>query len=62
LGIYDASGRLVRLLVNEVRAAGPYEEVWDGRGAHGLDAASGVYFTRLVVDSFRESRKMILLR
>jgi len=62
LRIYDASGRLVRVLVNEVRDANRYQEVWDGRDVSGADSASGVYFYSLTAGSFKESRKMILLR
>ncbi len=62
LNIYDASGRLVRLLVEEVREAATYEEGWDGKDNNGRMAASGVYFYRLTTRGFRETRKMILLK
>jgi hypothetical protein len=62
LCIYDASGRLVRTLVDESRAAGRYEEAWDGRDGHGHAAASGIYLYRLDAGAFTETRKMVLLR
>jgi hypothetical protein len=62
LRIYDASGRLVRALVDETRPAGHYIEPWDGRDAHGIAAASGVYFYQLEAGAFTETRKMVLLR
>jgi hypothetical protein len=62
LRIYDAAGRLVRNLVDETRPAGRYEATWDGRGTNGHVAASGVYFYRLWVGEFEETRKMILLQ
>jgi hypothetical protein len=62
LRIYDASGRLVRTIVEENRSAGHYVEIWDGRGVRGEEMASGVYFYRLDTGVFTERRKMILLR
>jgi hypothetical protein len=62
VGIYDVSGRLVRTLANEVRAAGAYELTWDGRDTSGQAVASGVYFYRLVAPGFTQTRKMVLLK
>ncbi len=62
LRIYDAAGRLVRVLVDEICKAKSYEVIWDGRDALGAEASSGVYFYNLNAGKFRESRKMILLR
>lgn len=62
LRIYDAAGRLVRELVNEVRPAARYEDVWDGRDGAGRQIASGMYFYRLDAGAFTQTKKMILLR
>ena len=62
LRIYNAAGRLVRVLVNEHRDAGRYEITWDGRDGAGRQAASGVYFYKLNAGSFEKTRKMVLLR
>lgn len=62
LRIYDAAGRIVRVLVEEERAARHYEEAWDGCDGSGSPVASGVYFYRLIAGDFRGSRKMVLLR
>ena len=45
--IYDVAGRLVRTLVNEVKDAGAYSAVWDGRNNMGADVASGIYFYKM---------------
>ncbi len=62
LRIYDAAGRLVRVLVNERRPAGRYDITWDGHDGAGRTAASGVYFYRLNAGAFEKTRKMVLLK
>jgi hypothetical protein len=53
---------LVRVLIDEARAAGRYTEKWDGRDDAGRAVASGVYFYRVEAGAFGETRKMVLLR
>ncbi|MCI0452265.1 MAG: T9SS type A sorting domain-containing protein [Candidatus Latescibacteria bacterium] len=62
VSVFDTSGRLVRTLVDETRAAGDHVVRWDGRDARGRSVASGVYFYRLVAGSVTESKKMVLLK
>ncbi len=62
LGIYDAAGRLVEVLVNGQRSAGYHTVNWEGRGTDGRPMASGVYFYRLSAGEFEKTRKMVLLR
>ena len=62
LRIYDAAGRLVRTLINEEREAGVYSEAWNGRDNVGSAVASGIYFYNLTAGSFKETKKMVLLR
>jgi hypothetical protein len=62
LRIYDAAGRLVRVLVERSMPAGRYAKVWDGRNAAGRAVASGIYFYRLEAGAFSETKKMVLSR
>ena len=62
LGVYDASGRLVRRLVDGERRAGAETVVWDGLNASGARLGAGVYFVRLAGPGLRETRRLILLR
>jgi hypothetical protein len=56
------AGRLVRVLVDGVRPAGRYVELWDGRDADGRAVASGVYFYRLDAGAYSRTLKMVLAR
>jgi hypothetical protein len=62
LDVYNLLGQLVRTLVHESQDAGHYEVVWDGLDGDGNEVASGVYFYRMVSNSFVESKKMLLLK
>jgi parallel beta-helix repeat protein len=62
LRVYDAGGRLVRVLIEERRDSGRNEITWDGKDDGRRDVASGVYFYRLMAGPFSETKKMVLLR
>jgi hypothetical protein len=64
LRVYDVAGRLVRVLVDrdQKASADVFDVTWDGNNDSGESVSSGVYFYRLEVNNYRETRKMILLR
>ena len=62
LAVYDLLGRRIRMLTEGVRSAGEYEVVWDGRDDFGQQVASGVYFYRLEMHGFSQTRKLTLTR
>ena len=62
LKIFDVSGRLVRTLADEVRDAGAYSAVWDGRNNGGMQVASGIYFYKMETAGFQATKKLVLLR
>ncbi|HSG29127.1 MAG TPA: FlgD immunoglobulin-like domain containing protein, partial [Candidatus Krumholzibacterium sp.] len=62
LKIFDTTGRLVRVVVDESRPAGHYKEIWDGLNSRGLPVSSGIYYYRLAAADYERTRKMILLR
>jgi len=61
LVLYDASGRLVRVLDEGRRNAGAYRIAWDGLDEHGAPAGAGVYFVRLETPTQTLTRKFILV-
>ena len=62
LKIYDATGRLVKVLVDCARPAGGYRAYWDGTDSDRSPVASGVYFSRLVADDTAATQRILLLR
>ena len=54
--MYDVLGREVSVLVNERQEAGIHEVNFDGSGF-----AAGVYFYRLQVGDFSQTKKLVLL-
>jgi hypothetical protein len=57
LSIHDLSGREIRVLVNEYRAAGSYQINFNT-----VNLASGIYVYTLRAGNFVESKKMIVLK
>jgi hypothetical protein len=62
LDVFDASGRRVTRLVDEVQSAGPHVREWSGVNDAGMGVSSGVYFYKLVIGKESITRKMVLLR
>lgn len=63
LKIFDLGGRLVRTLVEERKAGGDHDVMWDGRDDAGKAVASGTYFYELRADGqLVQSRKMQLMK
>lgn len=62
LGVYDVSGRIVRMLVDGEATAGRHEIAWDGKDAEHRAASSGVYFYKMDRSGQELKRKMTLLR
>jgi hypothetical protein len=66
LTIYDLLGRPVRQWVGSAQDAGTYRQVWDGRDARGVPAASGIYHAVLAVEApphhERSTVRLVLLR
>ncbi|HEX2896627.1 MAG TPA: T9SS type A sorting domain-containing protein, partial [candidate division Zixibacteria bacterium] len=55
--IYNSLGQSVTTLLNEFQQAGEHSVVFDAG-----ELASGVYYYRLLTDTFVETRKLVLLK
>jgi outer membrane protein assembly factor BamB len=63
LKIYDVTGRLVRVLVDEELSAGVHSGVrWDGRDDAGIPVAAGVYLYQLASPARVDTKKIVLLK
>jgi hypothetical protein len=62
LKIYNASGRLVKVLLDVILPSGPGSIMWDGTDDRGRRLPSGVYIIRLVSPTLQTSQKVLLLR
>ena len=57
LKVYDVTGKEAATLVNERLQPGTYETTFDGSGLN-----SGVYFYKIITNSFTETKKMLLIK
>jgi hypothetical protein len=57
LKIYDVLGNEVATLVDEYRPAGNYEVEFNA-----VNLPSGVYFYKLQIDDFTETKKMLMIK
>ena len=63
LRIYDAAGRFVSTLVDEVRAPGVvHSAIWGGTNESGQEMPSGVYFYRMTTGNAVFTKKLVLLK
>ena len=56
LQVFDITGRLVEVLVDEVQGPGGHQVQWERK-----DRASGIYFCRLHIGDSMDTKKMVLL-
>jgi hypothetical protein len=62
VAIYDARGRLVRSVLDEERAQGNGEALWDGLDGRGIAAPAGLYFARIEAPGVRMSEKILRVK
>jgi hypothetical protein len=60
--VYNLSGQLVKVLVDEVEQPGNFTLSWDGKDESGKQMASGVYIYQMNAGSFQSAKKMVLVR
>jgi len=62
LEVYNILGEKITSLVNRRLKAGEYAIPWESRDSRGLEVASGIYFYRITVDTWVQTRKIVLPR
>jgi len=62
LTVFDILGKEIARLVDGVQSQGSYAVAWNGRDSNGVPAKTGIYFYRLEAESFKQTRKMTLIK
>ncbi|MFC2086134.1 FG-GAP-like repeat-containing protein [Bacteroidota bacterium] len=62
LKICDAEGRNIKSLINDYMLVGTHEVVWDGKNDHNRNIPAGIYFYKLISNSFAETKRVILMK
>ena len=62
MSVYDASGRVVRVLSDKEVKPGYYTALWNGDDAYGRAVPSGVYFYKLTVGTIEATKKTVVVR
>ncbi|HQC31418.1 MAG TPA: T9SS type A sorting domain-containing protein [Candidatus Cloacimonas sp.] len=60
--VYNIKGQLVRYLVNELKNAGNYTVIWNGKDEQGKNVSSGIYFYRMQTKNYSATQKMMLMK
>jgi hypothetical protein len=60
--LYNLAGELVKTLVDEDKGAGQYWIDWSGKNEDGALCAAGTYVIQIKTGSFKESKKIILIK
>lgn len=59
--VYDAAGRLVRVLANEALPGGKHQRTWDRRDQAGNRVPAGIYFLRLDAGEQRSRQRVVII-
>ncbi|MCK5126268.1 MAG: VCBS repeat-containing protein [candidate division Zixibacteria bacterium] len=62
LEVFNVLGQQVIELVNKYQPPGSYDVTWDSRDNNNQPVSSGIYFYRLSIGEYSESKKMLLLK
>jgi flagellar hook assembly protein FlgD len=60
LEIYNAEGDLIKILVEGSMAGGTHILEWDNLTSNGIHASTGVYFYRLKLNNFMETKQLVI--
>ncbi len=60
--IFDMLGRHVKTLVNQAQVAGYQSVVWAATNDSGKPVSAGIYLYQIHVDTYIQTKKMVLLK
>ena len=62
LNVYNATGQLVKALLNEPRTSGVHKVIWDGTNDYGKPESAGIYLYQIQAGKYISTKKMVLLK
>lgn len=62
LSVYDMSGKLVKMLVDEDKEAGYHSVKWNGNDESGNAVGSGVYIYRIEAGEYNQTKRCVMLK
>jgi len=62
LSIYNLQGQLVKTLADGLHSAGMHNVMWNGKDNDNLSVPSGIYIYQLKTDSFKSTKRMLLMK
>jgi len=62
LMIFDIKGNTVKQWTYTNQSAGYYSVVWDGTNNNGNQVSTGIYFYRIIVGEFMQTKKMVFMK
>ena len=60
--IYNVLGQEIISLVNDLKNYGKHSVTWNGQDKSGKIVSSGVYFSEMIINNFRATKKMVLMK
>jgi flagellar hook assembly protein FlgD len=60
LKIYDALGRETRTLIDDIKDAGFYSVIWNGKNDSGKPVSAGIYFYNLKANGLSKTKRIII--
>jgi hypothetical protein len=62
ISIFDAAGRLTKVLGDAQMQAGAHELVWNATDEKGNSVNAGIYFLKMQTESYSETRKLVVVK
>ena len=60
--IFDAMGREIIKIIDDQALAGAHQYGWDGKDSSGNAVGAGIYFVHMKAGTFKETKKMAVVK
>jgi hypothetical protein len=62
ISVYNVSGRLIKDILSETKNPGIYSIIWNGKDKNGNPVSSGIYFYKMSIKDYIDTKKMIYIK